>query len=237
MSYCVECGVKLEQSLKICPLCQTPVVNPNELIKTSTTDNIGPFANEKGEVEPMKKYDIGLWLTLVFGSTSIACGLLNFLVFNHNYWSIPVIGACIILWLFFCPRMFLPRIPFSVNLIASAASVIFYELAITLMTQNDRWFYELVLPITLVAMGLISLYDILYKFVSTSLIASALYLFIDAAILSVAIECFVDRFLRQEIHIFWSAIVFSVCAVISVALIAILSIKRLRETVRKRLHF
>ena len=86
-------------------------------------------------------------------------------------------------------------------------------------------------------MVLTALYGILYKFVSTSLIASALYLFIDAAILSVAVECFVDRFLKQEIHIFWSAIVFSVCAVISVALIAILSIRRLREMVRKRLHF
>ena len=237
MSYCVQCGVKLEQSLKNCPLCHTPVINPNELNVATLSDGVGPFATVKGEVEPMKKHDMGLWLTLVFGSTALACGILNLFVFNHNYWSIPVIGACIIVWLFFCPRMFLPQIPVSVNLMVSASSVIFYELAITLMTERDRWFYELVLPITLVIMGLTALYGILYKFVSTSLIASALYLFIDAAILSVALECFVDKFLRQEIHIFWSAIVFSVCAVISVALIAILSIKRLRLTVRKRLHF
>ncbi len=237
MSYCVQCGVKLEQSLKSCPLCHTPVINPNELIAGALPSGVSPFSTIKGEVEPMKKHDIGLWLTLVFGSTALACGILNLFVFNHNYWSIPVIGACIIMWLFFCPRMFLPKIPVSVNLIASAASVILYELAITLMTESDRWFYELVLPITLVVLGLTALYGTLYKFVSTSLIASALYLFIDAAILSVAVECFVDKFIRQEILIFWSAIVFSVCAVISVALIAILSIKRLRETVRKRLHF
>ena len=237
MSYCVQCGVKLEQSLKSCPLCHTPVINPNELNISNLSIGSGPFATLKGEVEPMKKHDMGLWLTLVFGSTALACGILNLFVFNHNYWSIPVIGACIVIWLFFCPRMFLPKIPVSVNLIVSAASVIFYELAITLMTESDRWFFELVLPITLVVMGLTVLYGALYKFVSTSLIASALYLFIDAALLSVAVECFVDRFLRQEIHIFWSAIVFSVCTVISVALIAILSIKRLRETVRKRLHF
>lgn len=237
MSYCVQCGVKLEQTLKSCPLCHTPVINPNELKEATLSDGIGPFATVKGEVEPMKKHDMGLWLTLVLGSTALACGILNLFVFNHNYWSIPVIGACIILWLFFCPRMFLPKIPVSLNLIASAASVIFYELAITLMTENDRWFYGLALPITLVIMALTALYGVLYKFVSKSLIASALYLFIDAAFLSVAVECFVDKFIRQEIHIFWSAIVFSVCAVISVALFAILSIKRLRETVRKRLHF
>ena len=237
MSYCVECGVKLEQSLKICPLCQTPVVNPNELIKDSETNSLEPFAKVKGEVEPMKKHDIGLWLTLVFGSTAIACGLLNFLVFDHNYWSIPVIGACIIICLFFCPRMFLPKIPVSINLAISGASIILYELAITLMTQNDRWFYELTLPITLVIFALAALFYFLYKHASSSLVASALYLFIDVAILSVAIECFVDRYIGHEMHIFWSAIVLSVCAVISVALSAILSIKRLRVTVRKRLHF
>ena len=237
MSYCVNCGVKLEQSLKTCPLCHTPVINPNELNVSEFSNSSGPFATVKGEVEPMKKHDVGLWLTLVFGSTAIACGILNFFVFDHNYWSIPVIGACIIVWLFFCPRMFLPQIPVYLNLLISAVSIIFYELAITLMTKNDRWFFEIALPITLVLMALVALSGVFYKFVAKSLIATVLYFFIDVALLSVAIECYVDKFMGQAPHIFWSAIVFSVCAVISVALIAILSIKRLRETVRKRLHF
>ncbi len=237
MSYCVQCGVKLEQSLKTCPLCHTPVINPNELKTSDLANTMAPFATTKGEVEPMKKHDIGLWLTLVFGSTALSCGLLNFLVFNHYYWSIPVIGACIVMWLFFCPRMFLPQIPVSINLAVSGVSVIMYELSITLMTSKDRWFYELTLPITLVLLGLLALFGLLYKCVSSSLVASALYFFIDIAIFSVALECFIDRFMGLKAHIFWSAIVLSVCAVISVGLIAILSMKRLRETVRKRLHF
>ena len=237
MSYCVQCGVKLEQSLKSCPLCHTPVINPNELNTSNLPDGIGPFATEKGEVEPMKKHDIGLWLTLVFGSTAIACGILNLFVFDHSYWSIPAIGACIILWLFFCPRMFFPQIPIILNLSVSAISIIFYQLAITLMTENDRWFFEIALPITLVLMGLVALSGICYKYVAKSLLATVLYFFMDVGILSVVIEYRVDIFLGQGFHIFWSAIVFSVCAVISVALIAILSMKRLRETVRKRLHF
>ena len=31
MSYCVNCGVKLKQSEKFCPLCNTKVINPNNL--------------------------------------------------------------------------------------------------------------------------------------------------------------------------------------------------------------
>ena len=237
MSYCVQCGVKLEQSLKTCPLCHTPVINPNEINITSNQDDIGPFATLKGQVEPMQKKDVGLWLTLVFGSTAIACGILNLFVFNHNYWSIPVIGACIVLWLFFCPRMFLPQLSLPFNLSISAVSVIFYELAITLMTKNDRWFYEIALPITLVIMILTAISGLFYRYASKSLIALALYFFVDVAILSVAIELFIDRYIGIQVHIFWSAIVLSVCSVISVGLIAILSIKRLRITVKKRLHF
>lgn len=237
MSYCVQCGVKLEQSLKTCPLCHTPVINPNELNTASLPNSIGPFATVKGDVEPMKKHDIGLWLTLVFGSTIIACGILNLFVFDHNYWSIPVIGACIIMWIFFCPRMFLPQIPIYLNLLTTAVSVIFYEFAITFMTENDRWFFEISLPTTIVIIVLITISGFFYKVVSKSMLASALYLFVDVAFLSVALECYIDRFLKGDVHLFWSAIVFSVCAVISVALITILSIRRLRVTVQKRLHF
>ena len=31
MSYCVNCGVELDASLEVCPLCNTPVLNPNEI--------------------------------------------------------------------------------------------------------------------------------------------------------------------------------------------------------------
>ena len=30
MSYCVNCGVELEASLRECPLCHTPVINLKE---------------------------------------------------------------------------------------------------------------------------------------------------------------------------------------------------------------
>ena len=112
-----------------------------------------------------------------------------------------------------------------------------YEFAITLMTKSDRWFFEISLPTTLVVIVLITISVFFYKVVSKSMIATALYLFIDVAFLSIALECYIDKFRGIEVNLFWSAIVFSVCAVISVALIAILSIRRLRVTVQKRLHF
>ena len=235
MSYCVECGVKLDESLKICPLCHTPVYHPNLLKQTEFIRQ--PFAEKKGEVEPMLKRDVGALLSIVLGSTSVACFVLNLLVFDHSPWSIPVIGACIMLWILFCPRMFFPKFPFSLNLIVSGISIIIYEYALTFLVNSDHWFYALALPITVLSLILIGIMGLLYHFVSKSLISTALYLFVTAGILSVFIELCVDQYLGEPMRLFWSAIVSSVCLVISIALISILSISRLRIQVRKRLHF
>lgn len=44
MSYCVNCGVKLDPSLKYCPLCNTPVINPHDLSKMQP---VSPFPKER----------------------------------------------------------------------------------------------------------------------------------------------------------------------------------------------
>lgn len=237
MSYCVECGVKLDESLHTCPLCCTPVINPNELYKKRNNQATTPFSVHTGEVEPICKKDVGIWLSIVFSSTAIACMILNIFMFQHNRWSVPVIGSCVILWILFCPRMFFPKIPFSLNLLISGLSIIFYEYSLTLLTKTDRWFFELSFPITLITLVLISIIGILFHFVSRSMLATILYLFIAVGILCLFVELCIDHYLGNSLRVFWSAIVFSVCSVISIALISIMSIKRLRETVRKRLHF
>lgn len=236
MSYCVECGVKLDPSLHTCPLCCTPVINPNEVNRKKNED-YAPFSSYTGEVEPICKKDVGIWLSIVLSSTAIACLVLNLFMFQHNRWSVPVIGACAILWILFCPRMFFPKVPFAMNLLVSGLCIIFYEYSLTLLTKTDRWFFELAFPITLTTLVLVSILGILFHFVSRSMLATVLYLFILVGILCLFVELCIDNFLGNSLRLFWSAIVFSVCFVISVALISIMSISRLRENVRKRLHF
>ena len=54
MSYCVNCGVELESSLVSCPLCNTPVINPNELPYVKKPS---PYPEEMGQVEVVKRKD------------------------------------------------------------------------------------------------------------------------------------------------------------------------------------
>jgi len=87
MSYCVNCGVKLDDALNKCPLCNTPVINPNELRKADVTS---PFATNTGETEKVKTKDIILLTSVFLATTGICCMLLNFLVFQKTLWSITV---------------------------------------------------------------------------------------------------------------------------------------------------
>ena len=63
------------------------------------------------------------------------------------------------------------------------------------------------------------------------------YLFAEVAVLCVSIELLIRRFLAEPYMLTWSAVVLTACAVIIVALITMLSRKRLRGAVRRRLHF
>ena len=234
MSYCVNCGVKLEQSLTACPLCLTPVINPKEL---QTVPSASPFPAAKGEIETVKKRDLAIWMSLVLGATSLSCFVLNLTVYQGSRWSYPVIGACGLLWVLLLPLMFSDIVTWKAALICDATAIIAYQYMLSLLTPTQYWFFRLALPITLWTFFLWGLCVLLYKKVSRALLATDLYFFMVTGLLCVGIELLIRQYAGQTFLITWSAIVFSVCFVICVALLAILSLAGLRNTVRKRLHF
>ena len=50
MSYCVHCGVELDEQAKRCPLCGTPVVDPSAL---EPVQEAPFFASRREEVPPV----------------------------------------------------------------------------------------------------------------------------------------------------------------------------------------
>ena len=55
MSYCVNCGVELDKTCGSCPLCNTPVYNPNQPVDT---ESVKPFPVQKGTTELAKRHEI-----------------------------------------------------------------------------------------------------------------------------------------------------------------------------------
>ena len=234
MSYCVNCGVELEASLRECPLCHTPVVNPKEAGKTVPPS---PYPTDRGQVEEVKRKDLGILLSVVLSATAVTCLLLNLLVFNRSLWSLLVIGICICLFVFTFPMVYYRKMPPSLSLLADGAAVAVYLYMIAYLTPSTAWFWQLGLPIVLLVILNTEIFTFLARLVPFSLLSGALCLFFDIPLFCAALEVMFRRMRSSPFRLTWSAVVLTVCVIIDVALITILVKKRLRNEVRRRLHF
>jgi len=234
MSYCVNCGVKLDEALNKCPLCNTPVINPKDLKKMGP---ISPFPSERGETETVKSKDVIVLTSIFLATTAFCCLLLNLLVFNKTLWSIPIIGLCAFIWVVVIPTIAFKTLPIYIFMLIDGFAMAGYLYMLSFLTSNKAWLTQLALPITALATVLILTFTLLMKKISSSILALALYFYILAPILCIGIELLICHYYGNPLHITWSAIVLVPCTIVAIALITILSRKRLREAVRRRLHF
>lgn len=234
MSYCVNCGVELDPSLEECPLCNTPVVNPRELEKKQV---YSPFPKEKGQVERVKRKDLGLFLTVVLAAAGLTCGVLNLLVFRTTRWSLLIMGGCLLLWVLFVPVVIYTRQSIYLSLLSDGLAVGVYLYLITFVTGSDGWFPGLALPITVLAVGVAELFTFCLKKLPVTFLTTALYVVSAIGIFCVGLEILIDLYLRGCVRLVWSAVVLTVCVILDIAFITMLSRARLRNAVRRRLHF
>lgn len=234
MSYCVNCGVELDPSLKECPLCNTPVINPNN---ADLSVSAASYPDSKGQVEVVKRKDLGILLSVVLSATSITCLLLNLLVFKNSLWSFMVIGICICLFFFAFPAVIYTKSPIYLSLLADGAAVGVYLYLITYLTSDSTWFWQLGLPIVAMVTALIELFTLLARKFPFNILSGSLYIFTEVPVLCIFLELLIRHFNNDSYRIIWSAVVLTVCLIIDITLVTILTKKRLRNEVNRRLHF
>lgn len=234
MSYCVNCGVELEPSLESCPLCHTPVINPSELQKIKKA---APYPKEKGQVDVVKRKDLGILTSIILIAASLSCLLLNIFVFSQSMWSLFVIGSCVILFVLVFPAVIYTKLPIYISLLFDGIAIGFFLYLITFNTKNDSWFMSLALPIVALATIMVEIFALLLRSFPISFLTTALYFFSETALFCTGLELLINHYLKKPLHIVWSAVVLTVCGVIVATLITLLSKRRLRDAVRRRLHF
>ncbi len=241
MSYCVNCGVELDASARECALCNTPVWNPRELEKQAQGRMVmpaeTPFPREKGQVETATKKDFGLLISMVVLATAATCGILNALVFRGTLWSLSVIGACAVMWVMLIPVMIYTKQPIYVSLLYDGVAVALYLYILTFQVGSKGWFFGLGLPITVLVTFITEAFAVCICKLPRSFLTVSLYLFTSTGLLCLGLEMLIDWYLTGEIALSWSAVVLTVCAILDIALITMLSRRRLRNEVRRRLHF
>ena len=229
MSYCVNCGVELDANAKVCPLCQTPVWHPD------TETAVEPyFPTQPAQVEPVSKKGMILLLTSMLASAAVCCGLINLLLPFSGPWSLYVIGAAVMLWIWFVFPLILRWLPTFFKLTLDVAAVGIYLYLISLDLNGSDWFRGLALPLLGVACAVVFLLSFLLRGNRRSRI-SALCLVIGAvALFGLGAEYCIDMYLRGVWEPGWSIVTLIVCIGLIIPLRVIRRVPVLREEARRR---
>ncbi len=232
MSYCVHCGVELHKTAKKCPLCSTPVYDPSAI---PDPEAVTPFPIEKEQVE-MPRKDVGVLISALVLAISGTCVLLNLFAYDTYPWSIAVVGACVMAWIFLLPLFIFKKPPVYVFIFLDGGAVTLYLWLIERMTDTDGWLLILGVPIVvatvLVSEVLALCRNVIKHHILTTMIEFASV--IGAYV--VLIECVLDYAIYQHVRLSYSAVVAVVMTVIDVAAITIYCSAKLRASLKKRLH-
>jgi len=184
----------------------------------------------------VKRKDIGILLTAVLAATGVICGVLNALSFQGSLWSLAVGGVCVVLWVILIPVVIFKKQPVYVSLLLDGVAVAAYLYMLTYLVGSSEWYFGLGLPITVLVTVIAELFTICVRKLPYAFLVGCLELVTAVGLLCMGIEIMIDRYLGNEIVLGWSAVVLTVCGILDIAFITMLSRSRLRHALYKRLH-
>lgn len=149
MSYCVNCGVKLKEEARVCPLCDCPVINPYEEYKKYSGEKAAPQPLSTDTAPVADWRDLThfiIYLTLALGAAS--CCVINLCIDRKLTWSLIAVAACITVYI--CvglpikKRKLLPELSVLFDFLAVAFSVTVIGWSI----KDFGWAVRLAYPIS-----------------------------------------------------------------------------------------
>ena len=147
------------------------------------------------------------------------------------------LGVCAILWVILIPAVIYMKQPVYVSLLYDGVAVSLYLFMLTYLTESRDWFWGLGLPIVPLVTVIAEAFTLCVRRLPRSFLTVTLYLFTAVGLLCMGLEMLIDRYVSDRIALSWSAVVLTVCAILDIAIITMLSSRRLRGAVRKRMHF
>lgn len=233
MSYCVNCGVELDATAERCPLCGTPVSNPARPVDR---ENPPPFPTKAGKVAPVSRVAVAVLLSSMLLSVALVCGLLNFFLRTEHAWSLYVIGAAAMLWVWVVPPLLARQLSLLARLLLDVSAIAVYVYLIARDLNGADWYWGLALPVMLLGGACVLVLSLLLEGGRRSILSSITLIIGTIGVFSVGVEYFIDRFLHQQWEPAWSLVVLAICVALVIPLIVVRRVPYLREEVRRRFH-
>lgn len=228
MSYCVNCGVKLKESEKVCPLCNTKVINPNNL----KTDFIPAYSQNIEKTKKVNKKYLCFLITIILMGVTIITVLCNLIFTGNITWSIYVVASILFLnsklsFVLFKNKFF----PLFIDLLTTETLIY----VIAYLNNGLHWFYYLVCPFIFI----IWIYIILCTFVLSkkkyNLLRRFSVAFSFISVILLIIESCIDMYKYEKITINWSIYAILPIIIIGTILFLISYNRKLIEEIKQRI--
>lgn len=142
MSYCVHCGVELDDSAKRCVLCNTPVLNPNQPSQDVPT----PYS-EKVVLPPKVRRRFSAFLmSMILLLPNIVCVVTNLLLPSEMFWAKYVLATSLFVWVVFLFPFLLKKIPAFVLVLIDSLAVLAYVFFFYMDFGQSGWFSRVAVP-------------------------------------------------------------------------------------------
>ena len=155
--YCVRCGVKLQESVKACPLCSTPVWCP----EAGETAPAATYSDRYPTISRQKRLTVMASLTVSLLAAMVACLTIALNTTGRMGWSFYVIvGTAAFYLIFLLPFWF--RRPHPMIFVPVAFLSLCLLLFLLSLHTHGRWFWTFAFPLTVLlaalTIGAIALY-------------------------------------------------------------------------------
>ena len=234
MSYCVHCGVELAPSEEKCPLCKTPVLDPNQAWREPDER---PYPEKLEVVPPHIDQQYGAQLASIFLMIPMLAVLICDMAINLRMtWSMYVLGAgaCAYCWVLLPLALSIQR-PYFYIAVDIASSALYLGL-IAFLTGGGDWYRMLALPLTLIwgGPGMLSVY-VCRRRRRAPLDRASLVVLVLAAALT-GLEALIDLWTIKSVRLEWSLIALAPLIAMSAAFRIIERKPKLKESILKRLY-
>lgn len=233
MSYCVHCGVELDDREKRCPLCQTPVIDP---WKEKNADP--PSDMTLSSEQPQKRINrrllvvlIGLLLLIPL----IVVVIINLATTHTLTWALYVLGSEICFWtIFVLPLNCTGKTPYLYVAVDTLVTALLL-LMIYLENSGTDWFLPLALPITLLTGIGVLLHAVIWRQKRIGRIRKSGWGVWVISFFLIGVDIIITHYLQRRIDLTWSWYAAFPLLIISIILLAVSYSKRASEWLRRNL--
>lgn len=229
MSYCVNCGVELEKGTDMCPLCDTPVINPRE---EKTAEEKPLFPEILNIPKSLSKRYWALVFSIILIIPNLVLLILDVLVFNSGTAKFIAAGS-VVAWIWFLfPLLWKKTIPV-IMLALDAIALLAYLNMFRIYGVENGWFSSIVLPVVITLWAICNLFIFwLKKPRSKPIIAIAVLGAVN--VMSFVVEICMNMFYNNKLQIVVSLAVTACCVSLMIFFAVLAKSKRLNAWAKRK---